>query len=85
MSLDLTSYFQDASDRLAISNLVDAYATHPDGRSLDRTKFSGARALRGKKVVPSIELLDTPNDGPSAWMQVSAVPLCDRYPRYYLA
>lgn len=32
MSLDPTSYFQEASDRLAIRNLVDAYATCADSR-----------------------------------------------------
>ena len=32
MSLDTTAYFQDASDRLAIRNLVDAYAACADSR-----------------------------------------------------
>ncbi|MGI4739801.1 MAG: CheR family methyltransferase [Janthinobacterium lividum] len=52
-------------------------ATHPDGRPLERSEFPGARALRGEKVVPGVEMRHTPEEGRDVWTQVIAVPLPD--------
>ncbi|RTQ52255.1 PAS domain S-box protein [Hymenobacter gummosus] len=52
-------------------------AYHPDGRSLQRSEFPGARALRGEKVVPGTEMLYRQDDGTDVWTQVSTVPLPD--------
>ncbi|TGE06197.1 PAS domain-containing protein [Hymenobacter fodinae] len=51
------------------------YAERPDGSPLPPTEFPGARAQRGEKVVPGIEMLHTPAEGPPVWTQVFAVPL----------
>ncbi len=50
-------------------------ATHPDGKAYQRHEFAAARALRGERVVPGIEMLYTGDDGEDIWTQVSAVPL----------
>ena len=53
------------------------WAYHPDGRLLPRSEYPGARALRGEKVLPGLEMLHTQEDGREVWTQVSAVPLPD--------
>jgi PAS domain S-box-containing protein len=55
------------------------YAERPDGSPLPPTEFPGARAQRGEKVVPGIEMLHTPAEGPPLWTQVFAVPLQYRH------
>jgi PAS domain S-box-containing protein len=52
-------------------------AVHADGRSYAREDFPGARALRGERVVPGVEVLYTKDDGTEVWTQVAAVPLAD--------
>lgn len=49
----------------------------PDGRPLGREEFPGARALRGERVVPGIEMRYTHDDGRETWTQVASVPLRD--------
>ncbi|MFC5461455.1 hybrid sensor histidine kinase/response regulator [Massilia niabensis] len=46
-----------------------------DGSPYAREDFPGARALRGERVVPGIEMLYTNDDGADVWTQVAAVPL----------
>lgn len=48
-----------------------------DGRLLGREDFPGARALRGERVVPGIEMLYTHDDGRETWAQVASSPLRD--------
>jgi PAS domain S-box-containing protein len=55
------------------------YAERPDGSPLPPTEFPGARAQRGEKVVPGIEMLHTPAEGLPLWTQVFAVPLQYRH------
>lgn len=50
-------------------------AHHEDGSSYDRQDFPGARALRGERVVPGIEMLYAEDDGTEIWTQVAAVPV----------
>jgi PAS domain S-box-containing protein len=52
-------------------------AYHSDGRPLARTEFPGARALRGEKVIPGVEMRYTLEEGRDVWTQVIAVPLPD--------
>ncbi|RAK00212.1 PAS domain S-box-containing protein [Larkinella arboricola] len=52
-------------------------AYHPDGRRLEPEEYPGARALRGERVVPGIEMLYTPDEGPPIWTRVAAVPIWD--------
>lgn len=52
-------------------------AYHEDGRLYTREEFPGARALRGERVVPGIEMLYTKDDGTQIWTQVAAVPIHD--------
>ncbi|GGK99408.1 PAS domain S-box protein [Deinococcus radiotolerans] len=47
------------------------------GRRVEPHNFPGARALRGEKVVPGIEMQYTQNDGTDIWTRVAAVPLRD--------
>jgi len=54
------------------------HAYQPDGTPLPRTEFPGARALRGEKVVPGIEMRYTPEAGAEVWTQVIAVPFRTR-------
>jgi len=51
------------------------HAVGPDGQPLPPTEFPGARAQRGERVVPGLEMLHTPAEGPPVWTQVFAVPL----------
>jgi len=48
-----------------------------DGRPLGREDFPGARALRGERVAPGIEMLYTHDDGSMTWAQVASSPLRD--------
>jgi PAS domain-containing protein len=50
-------------------------AFHPDGRPFAREDFPGARAMRGERVVPGVEVLYTKDDGSAIWTQLAAVPL----------
>ncbi|TGE29431.1 PAS domain-containing protein [Hymenobacter metallicola] len=59
------------------------HAVGPDGHPLPPTEFPGARAQRGERVVPGLEMLHTPAEGPPVWTQVFAVPL--RYPHDQVA
>lgn len=52
-------------------------ASHADGRSYARQDFPGARALRGERVVPGVEMLYQQDDGKEIWTQVAAVPVKD--------
>lgn len=50
-------------------------AFRDDGSAYTRQDFPGARALRGERVVPGIEMLYKQDDGPEIWTQVAAVPV----------
>lgn len=52
-------------------------AHHTDGRPYAREEFPAARALRGERVVPGIEILYMQDDGNEIWTQVAAVPIRD--------
>ena len=52
-------------------------AWHPDGRPLETAGFPGARALRGERVVPGVNMLHRGDDGRETWMSVTAVPVRD--------
>ncbi|WP_170139502.1 PAS domain S-box protein [Larkinella arboricola] len=51
------------------------WAYHPDGRRLVPDEYPGTRALRGERVVPGLEMLYTPEEGPAIWTRVVAVPI----------
>lgn len=51
------------------------HAGGPDGQPLPPSEFPGARAQRGERVVPGLEMLHTPAEGPPVWTQVFAVPM----------
>ena len=53
------------------------HARRPDGSPVDRADFPGARALRGERVVPGVEMRYTHDDGAEVWAQVAAVPIRD--------
>ncbi|WP_233876531.1 PAS domain S-box protein [Dyadobacter sp. CY323] len=50
-------------------------AFNPDGSRLHRSDYPGARALRGERVLPPIEMRYTQDDGTAIWTHVAAVPL----------
>ncbi|MFD1141205.1 PAS domain S-box protein [Larkinella insperata] len=52
-------------------------AYHADGRRLWPDEYPGARALRGERVVPGIEMLYTPEEGGPIWTRMAAVPIRD--------
>ena len=52
-------------------------AWYPDGRPMDPRHFPGARALRGERVVPGVDMLYTQDDGREIWTNVAAVPIYD--------
>lgn len=52
-------------------------AWHADGRPLEFADFPGARALRGERVVPGIEMLYRQDDGREIWTQVASAPVSD--------
>jgi two-component system CheB/CheR fusion protein len=52
-------------------------AWHPDGRRVEPDEFPGARALRGERVVPGIEMLYRQHDGREIWAQVAAAAIID--------
>lgn len=45
------------------------------GRLLGPEHFPGARALRGERIVPGVEMLYMGDDGREIWTQVSAAPV----------
>ena len=50
-------------------------AWHPGGRLLESSEYPAARALRGERVVPGIEMRYLKDDGREMWTRVAAVPL----------
>jgi two-component sensor histidine kinase len=52
-------------------------ARHPDGCLMDPQDFPGARALRGERVVPGIEMLYSDEDGREIWTNLACVPIRD--------
>lgn len=52
-------------------------AQAPDGTPVLPADFPVARALRGERVVPGLEVLYTPDEGPALWTRVAAAPLRD--------
>jgi len=52
-------------------------AWYPNGEHVERENFPGARALRGERVVPGMEMLFTLQDGSKIWTSVSSVPVTD--------
>lgn len=52
-------------------------AVGPDGLLVAPEDFPGARATRGERVVPGMEVLYTADDGQGIWTQVAAVPIRD--------
>jgi len=52
-------------------------AWHADGQPLAFADFPGARALRGERVVPGIEMLYRQDDGREIWTQVASAPVSD--------
>ena len=50
---------------------------HPDGRPMSKDDFPGARALRGERVVPGIDMLRHAADGTTTWTNVASVPMTD--------
>lgn len=49
----------------------------PDGRGVEPRDFPGARALRGERVVPGMEMLYTDDGGRDIWTSVATVPIHD--------
>ncbi|NPV20113.1 PAS domain S-box protein [Bradyrhizobium aeschynomenes] len=49
-----------------------------DGELLKPEDFPGARAIRGERVVPGVEVLFTDDDGREIWTTVAAVPIKNR-------
>lgn len=52
-------------------------AWHADGRPVGFDEFPGARALRGERVIPGIEMLFLQDDGSEIWTQVASAPVTD--------
>jgi two-component system CheB/CheR fusion protein len=52
-------------------------AWHEDGRPVEFSEFPGARALRGERVLPGIEMLYLQDDGRKIWTQVAAAAIID--------
>ncbi|MBW8784541.1 MAG: GAF domain-containing protein [Novosphingobium sp.] len=50
-------------------------ARHRDGTPLAADEFPGARALRGERVVPGIDMLYTDDSGREIWTSVAALPV----------
>ena len=49
----------------------------PDGKLIEPNDYPGARALRGERTVPGVEMLYTADNGKEIWTQVAAVPIHD--------
>lgn len=49
-----------------------------DGCPIPKDQFPGARALRGERVVPGMEMLYTSEEGDALWTSVSSVPIRDK-------
>jgi PAS domain S-box-containing protein len=52
-------------------------AEDADGRAVDPRDFPGARAYRGERVVPGIEMRYVQDDGTQLWTQFASVPVRD--------
>ena len=52
-------------------------AWRDDGRPVSVTDYPGARALRGERVMPGVEMLHTDATGRETWTRVSAMPIRD--------
>ena len=50
-------------------------ARYPDGRPAEPRDFPGARALRGERVVPGVEMLYRGDDEQEIWTSVSSSPI----------
>jgi signal transduction histidine kinase len=50
-------------------------AFYPDGTRVPRQNYPAARALRGEKVVPGMEMFFRQEDGTGIWTQVAAIPI----------
>jgi PAS domain S-box-containing protein len=50
-------------------------AYYPDGARVPRQDYPAARALRGEKVVPGMEMFFRQEDGTGIWTQVAAIPI----------
>jgi PAS domain S-box-containing protein len=49
----------------------------PEGRLLEPKDWPSARALRGERVVPGLEMIHTETEGREVWTSVSSVPIRD--------
>ncbi|MCF2488072.1 PAS domain S-box protein [Dyadobacter sp. CY347] len=54
-------------------------AYNADGTRLERSNFPGARALRGERVLPPVEMQYRQEDGSVIWTHVAAVPLVNNH------
>jgi two-component system CheB/CheR fusion protein len=52
-------------------------AWHADGRRLTPDEFPGARALRGERVMPGLDMRYRGDDEVDMWTRVAAVPIVD--------
>lgn len=52
-----------------------------EGQLVEPKNYPGARALRGERVVPGIDMLYTQDDGREIWTRVAGVPLPDAHGR----
>jgi PAS domain S-box-containing protein len=52
-------------------------AWHDDGRPVEPRDFPIARALRGERTVPGLEILYEQDDGVEVWTRVTGVPILD--------
>jgi two-component sensor histidine kinase len=52
-------------------------AWNADGSRVDLSEYPGARAFRGERVVPGMEMLYRQDDGAQVWTTVSTVPMHD--------
>jgi PAS domain S-box-containing protein len=49
--------------------------TDETGQPIEPNDFPGARAFRGESVIPGVEMLYQPDEGPEIWTNVAAIPL----------
>lgn len=50
---------------------------HPDGRVVEPQDYPSARALRGERDIPGVEMVYTGDDGREIWTRISNVPIRD--------
>lgn len=60
-------------------------AYHDDGTPLQLSDFPGARALRGERVVPGIEMMYVDDDGQETWLNIVSAPIRDAHDKIYAA